>query len=155
MANVRLATVTQNSALQTRRPLLKSFGTDCSCPRSPAQKAMNGYFKSECGKTRADPGSTRWVHNKFLRTQTKLRWVCGLCNVWCKDENGYKCHLEHENHIRKSANSRQSKAREFKMSPRDEAFATSFVQFLALSPGRLSASFLLFCACTQLLLRTS
>ncbi|CAE7255986.1 KIN17 [Symbiodinium sp. CCMP2592] len=94
---------------------------------------MNGYHKSEHGKSRADPGSTRWVYNKFLRTQTKLRWVCGLCNVWCKDENGYKCHLEHENHIRKSEISRKSKAREFNMSPRDEAFATSFVQFLALN----------------------
>ncbi|CAE7710675.1 Scn11a, partial [Symbiodinium microadriaticum] len=84
---------------------------------------MNGYHKSEHGKSRADPGSTRWVYNKFLRTQTKLRW----------DENGYKCHLEHENHIRKSEISRKSKARQFNMSPRDEAFATSFVQFLALN----------------------
>ncbi|CAK9099579.1 DNA/RNA-binding protein KIN17 (Binding to curved DNA) (KIN [Durusdinium trenchii] len=92
---------------------------------------MNGYFKSESGKVRAEPGSTRWVYNKFLRLQTKLRWVCGLCNVWCKDENGFKCHLEHENHIRKSEIARQSAAPEFKMSARDEAFAASFVQYLA------------------------
>ena len=92
---------------------------------------MNGYFKSESGKSRAEPGSTRWIYNKFLRRQTKLRWVCGLCNVWCKDENGFKCHLEHENHIRKSEIARQSGAPEFKMSSRDEAFAASFVQYLA------------------------
>eukprot|EP00438_Fugacium_kawagutii_P027619 Skav231522 [mRNA] locus=scaffold84:649530:650771:- [translate_table: standard] len=92
---------------------------------------MNGYFKSESGKVKAERGSTRWVYNNFLRKQTKLRWVCGLCNVWCKDENGFKCHLEHPNHIRKSEISRQSKAPDFKMSPRDEAFAASFVQYLA------------------------
>lgn len=92
---------------------------------------MNGYFKSESGKVKAERGSTRWVYNNFLRKQTKLRWVCGLCNVWCKDENGFKCHLEHENHIRKSEIARQSKAPDFKMSPRDEAFAASFVQYLA------------------------
>ncbi|CAL1131632.1 unnamed protein product [Cladocopium goreaui] len=92
---------------------------------------MNGYFKSESGKVKAERGSTRWVYNNFLRKQTKLRWVCGLCNVWCKDENGFKCHLEHENHIRKSEIARKSKAPDFKMSPRDEAFAASFVQYLA------------------------
>lgn len=92
---------------------------------------MNGYFKSESGKVKAERGSTRWVYNNFLRKQTKLRWVCGLCNVWCKDENGFKCHLEHENHIRRSEISRKSKAPEFKMTPRDEAFAASFVQYIA------------------------
>ncbi|CAJ1375535.1 unnamed protein product [Effrenium voratum] len=91
---------------------------------------MHGYHKSECGKQRADVGSTRWVDKKFLRTQTKLRWVCGLCNVWCKDENGFKCHLEHENHIRKSQMARQN-APEYEMSQKDEDFANRFVQHLA------------------------
>mmetsp|Transcript_17761 Transcript_17761/g.56006 ORF Transcript_17761/g.56006 Transcript_17761/m.56006 type:complete len:342 (-) Transcript_17761:13-1038(-) len=92
---------------------------------------MHGYVRSESGKARAEVGSTRWVYNKFLRTQTKLRWVCGLCGVWCKDENGFKCHLEHENHIRKSELARRSRGHEFKVTARDEAFAQRFVRYLA------------------------
>eukprot|EP00928_Gymnodinium_smaydae_P026012 TRINITY_DN20541_c0_g1_i2.p1 TRINITY_DN20541_c0_g1~~TRINITY_DN20541_c0_g1_i2.p1 ORF type:complete len:567 (+),score=144.55 TRINITY_DN20541_c0_g1_i2:104-1804(+) len=92
---------------------------------------MHGYGRSESGKARADVGSVRWVYNKFLRTQTKLRWVCGLCNVWCKDENGFKCHLEHENHIRKLELARQRKPRHFRPSARDRAFADAFVELLS------------------------
>eukprot|EP00408_Alexandrium_pacificum_P048134 CAMPEP_0171240610 /NCGR_PEP_ID=MMETSP0790-20130122/44610_1 /TAXON_ID=2925 /ORGANISM="Alexandrium catenella, Strain OF101" /LENGTH=341 /DNA_ID=CAMNT_0011707077 /DNA_START=33 /DNA_END=1054 /DNA_ORIENTATION=+ len=92
---------------------------------------MHGYKRSESGKARAEVGSTRWVYNKFLRTSTKLRWVCGLCDVWCKDENGFKCHLQHENHIRKSELARQSRGREFDMTVKDEVFAQRFVTYVA------------------------
>lgn len=81
---------------------------------------------------RAQVGSTMWVYNKFLRTQTKMRWVCGLCKVWCKDENGFKCHLMHEGHIRKSQQARQGfDGSGFEISAKDKVFAAKFVQFVA------------------------
>ena len=43
-------------------------------------KTMQGAF-SKAGGNNPNPFTT------------KLRWVCGLCSVNCKDENGFKCHL--------------------------------------------------------------
>lgn len=31
---------------------------------------------------------------------TKLRWYCQLCEKPCRDENGYKCHVSSESHLR-------------------------------------------------------
>ena len=31
--------------------------------------------------------------------KSKLRWHCGLCNVSCKDANGFRCHLQCESHL--------------------------------------------------------
>ncbi len=31
---------------------------------------------------------------------TKLRWYCQLCEKACRDENGYKCHMMSEAHLR-------------------------------------------------------
>ena len=30
----------------------------------------------------------------------KLRWYCQCCAKQCRDENGFKCHTESENHQR-------------------------------------------------------
>ena len=30
----------------------------------------------------------------------KLRWYCQMCQKQCRDENGFKCHLKSESHLR-------------------------------------------------------
>lgn len=30
----------------------------------------------------------------------KLRWYCQLCEKQCRDENGFKCHMTSEGHLR-------------------------------------------------------
>jgi hypothetical protein len=35
---------------------------------------------------------------------TKLRWYCQLCEKACRDENGYKCHMMSEAHLRQVKN---------------------------------------------------
>eukprot|EP00961_Rhodomonas_salina_P020791 279756-Rhodomonas_salina.1 len=37
---------------------------------------------------------------------TKLRWYCQLCEKPCRDENGYKCHVSSESHLRQVAHPR-------------------------------------------------
>lgn len=34
---------------------------------------------------------------------TKLRFYCQICQKACRDENGYKCHVESESHMRQIA----------------------------------------------------
>jgi DNA/RNA-binding protein KIN17 len=43
--------------------------------------------------------------------KSKLRWNCELCGVACKDENGFKCHLQHENHLRREMEKNEQEAR--------------------------------------------
>jgi len=33
----------------------------------------------------------------------KLRWYCQMCEKQCRDENGFKCHLKSETHLRQMA----------------------------------------------------
>ena len=33
----------------------------------------------------------------------KLRWYCQMCQKQCRDENGFKCHLKSESHLRQMA----------------------------------------------------
>ncbi len=30
----------------------------------------------------------------------KLRWFCQVCEKQCRDENGFKCHIASEGHLR-------------------------------------------------------
>jgi hypothetical protein len=30
----------------------------------------------------------------------KLRWYCQVCEKQCRDENGFKCHMQSEGHLR-------------------------------------------------------
>jgi DNA/RNA-binding protein KIN17 len=62
--------------------------------------------------------------------KTKIRWYCGLCHVACKDENGYKCHLEHETHIHREQAVQES-LRSFQLTSEDRKFRKRFLEFLA------------------------
>ena len=47
-------------------------------------------------------GTPKWIANQWRKKGlSKLRWHCGLCGVSCKDANGFRMHLEHENHLRR------------------------------------------------------
>ena len=50
---------------------------------------------------KAEVGTPKWIANQWRKKgMSKLRWYCGLCKVACLDENGFKCHLKHENHLK-------------------------------------------------------
>ena len=49
-----------------------------------------------------EKGTPKWIANQWRKKGlSKLRWHCGLCGVSCKDANGFRMHLEHENHLRR------------------------------------------------------
>lgn len=77
-----------------------------------------------------EPGTAAHISNQMRKnTKTKIRWYCGLCHVACKDENGYKCHLEHETHIHREQAVQES-LRSFKVSKEDEKFKRKFIRYL-------------------------
>lgn len=50
---------------------------------------------------RAEAGSSKAIGNAIkAKGLTKLRFYCQICEKACRDENGYKCHLESETHMR-------------------------------------------------------
>ncbi|RAO72545.1 uncharacterized protein BHQ10_008557 [Talaromyces amestolkiae] len=50
---------------------------------------------------RAEAGSTKAISNKLKsRGLTRLRWYCQPCEKACRDENGFKCHVQSESHVR-------------------------------------------------------
>ncbi|MCO5599841.1 hypothetical protein L7F22_053948 [Adiantum nelumboides] len=53
---------------------------------------------------RAEAGSSKAIGNAIkAKGLTKLRFYCQICEKACRDENGYKCHLESETHMRQIA----------------------------------------------------
>lgn len=57
-------------------------------------------------------GTAKWLNvQERKKGATKIRWFCGLCGVACKDENGFKCHLESEKHITNESTVATSKKR--------------------------------------------
>jgi len=51
---------------------------------------------------RAEVGSTKWQANKLKsKGLQRLRWYCQACEKQCRDENGFKCHVASESHVRK------------------------------------------------------
>ncbi|KAH8689842.1 domain of Kin17 curved DNA-binding protein-domain-containing protein [Talaromyces proteolyticus] len=50
---------------------------------------------------RAEAGSTKAISNKLKQNGlTRLRWYCQACEKPCRDENGFKCHVQSESHVR-------------------------------------------------------
>ncbi|KAK8169955.1 domain of Kin17 curved DNA-binding protein-domain-containing protein [Phyllosticta citrichinensis] len=50
---------------------------------------------------RAEVGSTKWQANKMKsKGLQRLRWYCQACEKQCRDENGFKCHVQSESHVR-------------------------------------------------------
>ena len=78
----------------------------------------------------SDQGSAKWVSNQLKRKQrTKIRYYCGLCHVACKDENGYKNHIQSETHLRREMTVGDS-GKEFNLAKDDMNFQKKFLNFL-------------------------
>ncbi len=60
--------------------------------------------------------------------KSKLRWHCGLCNVSCKDANGFKCHLQCESHLMREE-AGHAKTR-YRIDEPSRQFAKSFMDLL-------------------------
>ncbi|PLB44964.1 hypothetical protein P170DRAFT_513067 [Aspergillus steynii IBT 23096] len=52
---------------------------------------------------RAAAGSTKALSNKMkAKGLGRLRWYCQLCERQMRDENGFKCHVQSESHVRQA-----------------------------------------------------
>ncbi|KAG2419921.1 hypothetical protein HFD88_004718 [Aspergillus terreus] len=50
---------------------------------------------------RAEAGSTKALSNKLKsKGLQRLRWYCQACERQMRDENGFKCHVQSESHVR-------------------------------------------------------
>lgn len=50
---------------------------------------------------KAEVGSTKHLSNKLKsKGLQRLRWYCQPCEKQCRDENGFKCHVNSESHLR-------------------------------------------------------
>lgn len=50
---------------------------------------------------KAEVGSTKYLGNKLKsKGLQRLRWYCQACEKQCRDENGFKCHVNSESHLR-------------------------------------------------------
>lgn len=50
---------------------------------------------------KAEVGTPKWLANKMKsKGLQKLRWYCQMCQKQCRDQNGFKCHIESESHQR-------------------------------------------------------
>ncbi|OJJ52939.1 hypothetical protein ASPSYDRAFT_51610 [Aspergillus sydowii CBS 593.65] len=50
---------------------------------------------------RAEAGSTKALSNKMkAKGLGRLRWYCQACERQMRDENGFKCHVQSESHVR-------------------------------------------------------
>ena len=46
-------------------------------------------------------GTPKWIDNRMKsKGLNKLRWYCQMCAKTCRDQNGFKCHIMSEAHIR-------------------------------------------------------
>ncbi|KAG6889496.1 hypothetical protein C0995_000662 [Termitomyces sp. Mi166 len=50
---------------------------------------------------RAEVGTPKYIANKMKsKGLQRLRWYCQVCEKQCRDENGFKCHMTSESHLR-------------------------------------------------------
>lgn len=50
---------------------------------------------------KAEVGTPKYLANKMkAKGLQKLRWYCQMCEKQCRDENGFKCHVQSESHQR-------------------------------------------------------
>mmetsp|Transcript_2980 Transcript_2980/g.3879 ORF Transcript_2980/g.3879 Transcript_2980/m.3879 type:complete len:390 (-) Transcript_2980:113-1282(-) len=85
---------------------------------------------------KAEVGTPKWISTQWKKKGlNKLRWYCGLCNVSCRDANGFQLHLAHENHLRREieASERrkvQDTESRYQADAYSEAFERSMLRYL-------------------------
>lgn len=51
---------------------------------------------------KAEVGTTKYLNNKLKsKGLQRLRWYCQVCEKQNRDENGFKCHVQSESHVRR------------------------------------------------------
>ncbi|EZG66813.1 putative KIN17 [Gregarina niphandrodes] len=51
---------------------------------------------------KAERGTIKWLSNRMKsKGLQRLRWYCQMCEKQCRDENGFKCHMASESHVRR------------------------------------------------------
>mmetsp|Transcript_26282 Transcript_26282/g.85043 ORF Transcript_26282/g.85043 Transcript_26282/m.85043 type:complete len:225 (+) Transcript_26282:116-790(+) len=85
---------------------------------------------------KAEVGTPKWISNQWKKKGlNKLRWFCGLCQVSCRDANGFQLHLAHEGHLRREVEqAERNKVRDaeaqYRADAYSEAFERSFLRYL-------------------------
>lgn len=51
---------------------------------------------------KAEVGSVKHLSNQMKsKGLQRLRWFCQICEKQCRDDNGFKCHVQSESHVRR------------------------------------------------------
>jgi DNA/RNA-binding protein KIN17 len=82
---------------------------------------------------KAEKGTPKWIANQWRKKgMSKLRWYCELCGVACLDENGFKCHLEHEKHKKneEAANAKEPSTIGYHVDAFSRKFENDFMQLM-------------------------
>ncbi|KAJ8613585.1 hypothetical protein CTAYLR_006158 [Chrysophaeum taylorii] len=85
---------------------------------------------------KAEVGTPKWISTQWKKKGlNKLRWYCGLCQVSCRDANGFQLHLAHENHLRREAEAAErgavrDTAARYLADEYSEAFERSYLRYL-------------------------
>ena len=83
---------------------------------------------------RAEVGSVKHLANKMKsKGLQRLRWYCQPCEKQCRDENGYKCHVMSETHMR-NMQSVTEDSRKF-LADYSKQFQRDFLQLLRTAHG--------------------
>lgn len=54
---------------------------------------------------KAEFGTPKYLSKQMkLKGLQKLKWYCQVCEKQCRDDNGFKCHIRSESHIKRIAN---------------------------------------------------
>lgn len=83
---------------------------------------------------KAEFGTPKYIANRMKsRGLQKLKWFCQVCEKQCRDENGYKCHVQSESHQRQMLLVGENARKHIGQYSRD--FQTDFLSQLRMSHG--------------------
>lgn len=75
---------------------------------------------------KAEVGTPKYVANQMkARGLQKLKWYCQVCEKQCRDDNGFKCHIRSESHLKRIQNVDKSTIQDF-----SKQFQDHFVSML-------------------------
>lgn len=85
---------------------------------------------------RAEFGTPKHVSNQMkAKGLQKLRFYCQLCEKQCRDDNGFKCHIQSPSHVRKVRDLTSSGKGRAKIEEFSRQFQSDFIRLLRMSHG--------------------
>lgn len=85
---------------------------------------------------RAEFGTPKHVSNQMkAKGLQKLRFYCQLCEKQCRDDNGFKCHIQSPSHVRKVRDLTSSGKGSAKIGEFSRQFQSDFIRLLRMSHG--------------------